>query len=366
MNRDYGLEIDELKRQLAELQAIVKQSADGGASRKSAVVGPSSVEAIGDADEGAIYYSGQFRHGQAGYRWDVQERSIEALLQHDSEKMAKVLAALGNKQRLDILRTLVKGPQSGTELVERLQMGTTGQLYHHIKALMGADLLAQEERGGDYSLPSHRVLPVLLLLAAGAELADTGNYLDMVNVRDNASLYLGAQTDPHLLVWALLENSIMEHKAGYCSEVVLFVHDNRSITVADNGRGIPVETLSSRGNKPNVQEVLTEIGRPGLSAPFYAPGGEKGISVAVINALSERLSVEIRRDGGIYRQDYKYGIPQSGIMAIGSTRETGTSVYVEPDADLFRTPFDTELLEKRAMDIQAAYPGLTVAIHKAG
>lgn len=364
MNRDFGLEIDQLKQQLDELHTFVRQNGIGEATRRGGVTGIAS----GDGEDGAIYYSGQFRHDQTNYKWDVQEQSVPALLNQDSEKMAKVLAALGNKQRLDILRSLVKGPQSGTELVERLHMGTTGQLYHHIKALMGADLLSQEERGGEYSLPVHRVLPVLLLLAAGTELADSGTYLDMAEARDHASLYLGSGTssyDPHVLVWALLENSIMEHKAGYCTEVDLFVHDARSISVSDNGRGIPVDVLSS-SRKPNVQTVLTEISRPNLSAPYFAPGGEKGISVAVVNALSQKLSVEIRREGSIYRQDYKHGIPQSGVTMIGTTKETGTSISMEPDKDLFHDPFDMHQLEKRTAEIQAAYPGLAVRIHSVG
>jgi DNA gyrase subunit B len=108
---------------------------------------------------------------------------------------------------------------------------------------------------------------------------------------------------------------------------------------------------------------MTEIQRPELSAPFYAPGGEKGISVAVINALSQKLSVEIRREETVYRQDYRHGIPQSGVMKIGKTKETGTSVTVEPDAELFPNGFDIAVIEQRIAEIAAATPGLQLLLH---
>ena len=117
----------------------------------------------------------------------------------------------------------------GTELVERLNMGTTGQLYHHMKALLGADLLVQEERGGRYSLPE-RALPVLLLLAAASDLLDTSDYLDLAEARSNAGAYLGNSSDeynPHLLLQSVLENTILEHQAGDCSVVNIFLHRRR-------------------------------------------------------------------------------------------------------------------------------------------
>ncbi len=234
------------------------------------------------------------------------------MLDLDSDKTAKILA-LGHKQRLDILRSVLKEPLTGTELVERLNMGTTGQLYHHIKALLGADLLIQEERGGKYSLPGRRALPVLLLFAA-ADLLDTSDYLDLAEAR-NTGAYLGNSSDeynPHLLLQSVLENTILEHQAGYCSVVNIFLHEDGSITVADNGRGIPIQALPN-SEKPRVQAVLTEIGRygNGSSASIIAPGSEKGINIPIVNALSLKLTVEIRRDGRVYRQDYKTSRRQS-------------------------------------------------------
>ncbi|NHN28577.1 ArsR family transcriptional regulator [Paenibacillus sp. S3N08] len=361
MNRNLGSEIDQLKLEMNKLQKLVG-SYLGEASKKAFVMDDLTPDK--EQNEGNIYYSGQYRNGHIKYKWDAKEQPIRGLLNLDGEKMAKILSALGNKQRLDILRSVIKGPVAGTELVEKLNMGTTGQLYHHIKALMGADLLVQEERGGSYSLPSHRVLPVLLLLAASSELADTTTYMDMADAREHPDLYLGAAGqayDPHLLIWALLENTILEHQVGSCTEVHIFFHNERSLTVADNGRGIPITVLSNR-ERPHLQTVMTDIGQASLSAPYYAAGGEKGISVAIVNALSYQLAVEIRREGTIYRQDYKQGIPQSGIIKVGVTEESGTSITLEPDPDLFLTGFDIEALQKRAIEIQGAYPNLAIHI----
>jgi DNA gyrase subunit B len=298
------------------------------------------------------------------YRWEPQERSAGKLLDVDGDKAAKILAALGHKQRLDILRTVLQEPLTGPELVERLNMGTTGQLYHHMKALAGADLLVQEERGGKYVIPGHRALPLLLLLAAAADLIDTSNYLDMSEVRNDARSYLGAsdeQYDPHLLLWAVVENSILEHLHGSCSEVNLFLHRDGSMTVTDNGRGIPVQALPN-GEQPRVQTVLTDMSRLNASASFLAPGGEKGISMPIVNALSLKLSVEIRRDGRVFQQHYKHGIPQSELPTVGITKETGTSVTFLPDREIFNKAFDLHILEKQTAEISAQYPKLHLQV----
>lgn len=370
MERNYGQEIDELKSQLNELQHFLTRRLGGSHSGNESGAGPagsgvlSAVPNTDDEDQaGTIYYAGRYRGEQHSYRWEPQERQVRGLLDLDGDKAAKILAALGSKQRLDILRAVSGGPLTGAELVERLQMGTTGQLYHHVKPLLGANLLVQEERGGKYALPGQRALPLLLLLAAAADLLDTSGYIEMTAVRDNAGTYLGTAGngfDPHLLVWSLLENTILEHRAGYCSEASIFLQADGSITVADNGRGIPTHALAEKEHR-NVQAILTDI-QHGSSASYFAPGGEKGISVAIVNALSSKLSVEIRRDGHVYRQDFKHGIPQTGMLVVGVTNETGTSVTLEPDRELFLAGFDRGTIQARADEIMAAYPGLQVRI----
>ncbi len=358
MNRDLSSEIDELKKQMAELHQLVQHMVlERKPAANLSLADPIYEDSImKDPDSSSVFYSGHVQLNGQGLRWAPQERRMQELLGLNSEKVAKVLAALGNKQRLDILRTVLNEPLTGAELVDRLNMGTTGQLYHHLKALIGANLLVQEP-GGRYGFPMHRCLPFLLLLAAVSDLLDTSDYMDMMETRNNAGVYFGASQDfdVHHLLWAVVENSILEHQAGFCSEIDLFLHDDGSVTVTDNGRGIPVEAL--------VQSILTDINRFSSSAQFQVPGAEKGISIAVVNALSQKLTVEIRRDGKIYRQEYRQGIPQSGLMTVGISIETGTSVTFKPDADLFGAGFDRTKLNLRKNELLTAYPSLSIHIH---
>lgn len=370
MTRDLGSEIDALKRQVAEIEQLIRQlglerTVAGGTAGTEK---PVPVDSSGSAeDEGAVFYSGQFRGKESRYMWEPQERRLAYLLGLNGDKAAKILNALGHKQRLDILRAVLKEPLTGTEIVERLNMGTTGQLYHHLKALLGADLLVQEERGGRYAVPPHRTLPLLLLLAAVSDLMDTSDYMEMSEVREHPDAYLDVASqdgyDAHLLLWEVVENSILEHLAGYCNEVRIFLHDDGSATVSDNGRGIPVQVLPQT-SKPAVQTVLTDMSRLRKQKQSVSSGDEKGISIAVVNALSYRLTVEIRRNGSIYRQEYKHGIPQTGLMTVGTTKETGTSVTFKPNPELFGTGFDRDVLQRRLEELTAAYPGLNILIEQ--
>lgn len=366
-SRDYGAELDSLTTQMNELIQLVSGLASTSSSSLKQVkmdgLKKDSETGYAKDELGAIFYSGQY-YGENRFRWDPQQRSVTQLLNLDSDKAAKILAALGNKQRLDILTAVLREPLTGSELVERLNMGTTGQLYHHTKALLGADLLVQEERGGKYFIPPHRSLPFLLLLAAGSDLLDTSDYMELAETRNHVETYLGAphdEYDPHLLLWAVIENSLLEHQAGYCTEVSIIFQSERSITVADNGRGIPIQALPNSKKTP-VQTVLTEIGRYNSSASIVAPGGIKGINMPVINALSQQLSVEVRREGKICRQDFKHGIPQTDLLVIGITKETGTSVTFTPDQDIFKSGFDKSVLEKHAAEFASNYPTIRINI----
>ncbi|TXK83935.1 helix-turn-helix domain-containing protein [Paenibacillus sp. N3.4] len=344
---------------MKELQQLVRQLIHNQAEGQAI-----HTEKNMSTELGSVFYSGQYRGAQGSFRWEPQEKQVSLLMQMDGEKIAKILAVFGHKQRLDILRSVLQEPLTGPELVERLNMGTTGQLYHHIKALVGADLLIQEERGGKYTIPGHRALPLLLLLAAAADFIDTSDYLDMTEARHNAHTYLGGaheQYDPHLLLWAVVENSILEHIHGTCSEIHIFLHLDGSITVSDNGRGIPVQALPD-SELPRVQTVLTDMNRLNASASFLAPGGEKGISMPIVNALSRQLSVEIRRDNKVFQQQYRHGIPQSELLTVGRTNETGTSITFLPDRDIFSQAFEFSVLEKQAADISAFYPKLRLQV----
>jgi DNA gyrase subunit B len=366
MTRDLGSELDILKQQMAELQAMVQQY--WTAERRTAAAHPGMPEAVNppaDAGQsgsvpGSVFYSGQLHLNGQGFRWEPQERLMEQLLGISSEKSAKVLAALGNRQRLDILKSVIQEPLTGTELVERLGMGTTGQLYHHLKALTGADLLMQEA-GGRYAFPPHRLLPFLLLLAAAGDLLNISDYMDTQETRTNAGVYLGSTRsfDVHHLLWAVVENSILEHQAGHCSEVGIFLHDDGSVTVTDNGRGIPVSVLPNT-NMPAVQTILTDIHRLSGEDSFRVPGAEQGISIAVVNALSDRLTVDIRRGGRAYRQEYRHGVPQSGVLTVGISKDTGTGITFRPDKEFLGTGWDRAKLDERCRELIQAYPDLTI------
>lgn len=370
--RNVEAELDVLKAQLEEVHQLVRQMAEGGTvlpnQRTLETYLTQSVQQSSDREDlGELIYSGSY-YGSTNelYHLPPRHRQVNQLLNLDSDKAAKVLGALGHKQRLEILISLLQGPQTGAQLVERLHMGTTGQLYHHTKALLGADLLVQEDRGGAYSVPKHRIMPLLLLLSAASDLNDASDYMEMAEARSNAGTYLGApedEYDPHLLVWAVLENCVQEHQAGYCKEVNLFVHQDRSVTVADNGRGIPVNVLPGH-DISQAQSVLTDMGRFSKSASFTAPGGEQGISMAVVNALSFALSVEIRREGKVLHQDYKQGIPQGGLRTIGITQDTGTSITLLPDNKIFRSAIEYNVLAEQATKMNEAHPELNIRIHR--
>ncbi|WP_040950851.1 ATP-binding protein [Gorillibacterium massiliense] len=368
MTRDLSKELDELKQQMADLQQLVRHfmpERKGSAAVSHPVTSrhEPTTEPGDEADvANSVFYSGRMQVNGLGLRLEPQERRMEQLLGLNGEKAAKVLAALGHKQRLDILRAVLQEPLTGAELVDRLNMGTTGQLYHHLKALQGADLLVQEH-GGRYTLPRHRLLPFLLLLAAAGDLLDASDYLAMQETRDQAGTYFSAAADldVHHLLWAVVENSILEHQEGYCSEVGIFLHGDGSVTVADNGRGIPAQLLPGT-NLSNVQSVLTDIGRFSSAAPYQVPGAEKGITIAIANALSQKLTVEVRRDGKIYRQEYRRGIPQTDLLTVGISSETGTRITFTPDSDLFGAGLERTKLEERIEELREAYPRLAIAV----
>ncbi|UJF31440.1 winged helix-turn-helix domain-containing protein [Paenibacillus hexagrammi] len=143
MTRDYGVELDGLKTQLAELQEMVKQIAKNSSSKETRTKEDDDQSGrflvdnnTGQGNLGELFFSGQYLGEKSRYRWEPHGRDVKQLVDLDSDKVAKILSALGHKQRIDILKAVLQQPLTGAELVDRLNMGTTGQLYHHIKALL--------------------------------------------------------------------------------------------------------------------------------------------------------------------------------------------------------------------------------------
>jgi DNA gyrase subunit B len=166
-------------------------------------------------------------------------------------------------------------------------------------------------------------------------------------VRLRPAMYIGntATEGLHHLVYEVVDNSIDEALAGYCTEIEVFIHADNSITVVDNGRGIPVE-MQKQLKKSALEVVMTVLHAGGKfdHQSYKVSGGLHGVGVSCVNALSEWLDVEVRVNGKVYTQSYERGIPKAKVECIGETKKTGTKVMFKPDAKIFSVleySFDT-------------------------
>ncbi len=189
-------------------------------------------------------------------------------------------------------------------------------------------------------------------------------------VRKRPGMYIGSTgvMGLHHLVYELVDNSVDEALAGFCTEVAVTIHPDNSVTEVDNGRGIPVATMDKEG-LPAVQVVLTVLhsgGKFGEGGGYKVSGGLHGVGVSVVNALSERLDIEIRRDGHVFSQEYSRGAPQGELLKgapLDPAAGTGTSVTFLPDADIFETlDFDFNTLEERLRETAFLTRGLKISI----
>jgi DNA gyrase subunit B len=189
-------------------------------------------------------------------------------------------------------------------------------------------------------------------------------------VRKRPGMYIGSTgvMGLHHLVYELVDNSVDEALAGFCSEVSVTIHPDNSVTEVDNGRGIPVAMMDKEG-LPAVQVVLTVLhsgGKFGEGGGYKVSGGLHGVGVSVVNALSERLDIEICRDGHVFSQEYSRGAPQSELLkgdALDPAAGTGTAITFLPDADVFETlDFDFHTLEERLRETAFLTRGLKISI----
>jgi DNA gyrase subunit B len=186
-------------------------------------------------------------------------------------------------------------------------------------------------------------------------------------VRKRPGMYIGS-TGPrglHHLVWEVVDNSVDEALAGNCDVVEITVHPDNSVTVADDGRGIPV-AIMEKEQKPAVEVVLTVLhagGKFGDGGGYKVSGGLHGVGVSVVNALSERLHVDIRRDGHVWTQDYARGAPTGPLVKGPETKDTGTTITFLPDAEVFETlDLDFSVLEERLRETAFLTRGLQVIL----